>query len=75
MNTLRRPSMRPFTVNNLWICMSAALVFIMHLGFTTLEAGLTQKKNAVNILFKNIWILCTGVLMYAAWGFNAMVSR
>ncbi|NND98372.1 MAG: ammonium transporter, partial [Pirellulaceae bacterium] len=61
-----------FTVNNLWICISAALVFIMHLGFTTLEAGLTQKKNAVNIIFKNVWIVCTGVLLYAAWGFNAM---
>ena len=42
-----------FAVNNLWICISAALVFIMHLGFTTVEAGLTQKKNAVNIIFKN----------------------
>ncbi len=61
-----------FAVNNLWICISAALVFIMHLGFTTLESGLTQKKNAVNIIFKNVWILCTGVLLYAAWGFNAM---
>ena len=61
-----------FAVNNLWICISAALVFIMHLGFTTLEAGLTQKKNAVNIIFKNVWIVCTGVLLYAAWGFNAM---
>ncbi|MDF1840414.1 MAG: ammonium transporter [Rubripirellula sp.] len=61
-----------FTVNNLWICISAALVFIMHLGFTTLEAGLTQKKNAVNIIFKNVWIICTGLLLYAAWGFNAM---
>ncbi|MFK8113816.1 MAG: ammonium transporter [Rubripirellula sp.] len=61
-----------FTVNNLWICISAVLVFIMHLGFTTLEAGLTQKKNAVNIIFKNVWIVCTGILLYAAWGFNAM---
>lgn len=61
-----------FTVNNLWICICAALVFIMHLGFTTLEAGLTQKKNAVNIIFKNVWIVCTGILLYAVWGFNAM---
>tara|TARA_R110002049_G_scaffold72490_7_gene187501 strand:- start:55280 stop:56782 length:1503 start_codon:yes stop_codon:yes gene_type:complete len=61
-----------FAVNNLWICISAALVFIMHLGFTTVEAGLTQKKNAVNIIFKNVWIVCSGVLLYAAWGFNAM---
>ncbi len=61
-----------FAVNNLWICISAALVFIMHLGFATLECGLTQKKNTVNILFKNVWIICTGLLLYAAWGFNAM---
>lgn len=61
-----------FAVNNIWICISAALVFIMHLGFTTLESGLTQKKNAVNIIFKNVWIVCTGVLLYAMWGFNAM---
>jgi Amt family ammonium transporter len=61
-----------FTVNNLWICISAALVFIMHLGFATLESGLTQQKNTVNILFKNVWIISTGVLLYAFWGFNAM---
>ncbi|MEL6109959.1 MAG: ammonium transporter, partial [Planctomycetota bacterium] len=66
------PEFPIFAVNNLWICISAALVFIMHLGFTTLEAGLTQKKNAVNIIFKNVWIVCTGVLLYALWGFNAM---
>ena len=66
------PGYATFTVNNLWICISAALVFIMHLGFTTVEAGLTQKKNAVNIIFKNVWIVCMGVLLYAAWGFKAM---
>ncbi|MEJ6723275.1 MAG: ammonium transporter, partial [Akkermansiaceae bacterium] len=49
---------------------AAAMVFIMHLGFATLEAGLTQKKNTVNILFKNVWIICIGLLTYAAMGFN-----
>ncbi|MEC5126425.1 ammonium transporter [Verrucomicrobiales bacterium BCK34] len=61
-----------FAVNNLWICIAAALVFIMHLGFATLEAGLTQSKNTVNILFKNVWIISTGILLYAFWGFNSM---
>ena len=42
-----------FTINNLWILLATALVFIMHLGFASLEAGLTQSKNTVNILFKN----------------------
>ncbi len=61
-----------FMVDNLWILIAAALVFIMHLGFATLESGLTQSKNTVNILFKNVFIVCMGVLTYALWGFNAM---
>lgn len=61
-----------FTVNNLWILIAAALVFIMHLGFATVESGLTQSKNTVNILFKNVFIVCMGVLTYAVWGFNSM---
>jgi len=61
-----------FTVSNLWILIAAGLVFLMHLGFATLEAGLTQAKNTVNILFKNVFIICMGIIAYAAWGFNAM---
>ena len=61
-----------FTVSNLWLLIAAALVFIMHLGFATLEAGLTQQKNTVNILFKNVFIICMGTLSYAVWGFNSM---
>ncbi len=59
-----------FTVNNLWILISAFLVFTMHLGFSTLEAGLTRKKNTVNILFKNVWIISVGILSYYLIGFN-----
>lgn len=59
-----------FTVSMLWTVIAAAMVFIMHLGFATLEAGLTQKKNTVNILFKNVWIISIGLLTYAAVGFN-----
>ena len=61
-----------FGLSNLWILLSAFLVFIMHLGFATLESGLTQKKNTVNILFKNVFIICSGLLLYAAYGFNGM---
>lgn len=61
-----------FTVNNLWLLVSAALVFLMHLGFASLESGLTQSKNTVNILFKNMFIVCIGILGYALYGFNAM---
>lgn len=48
------------------------LVFIMHLGFATLEAGLTRSKNTVNILFKNTIIPAIGLLTYALVGFNLM---
>ncbi|CAN5236114.1 ammonium transporter [soil metagenome] len=59
-----------FTTSMLWTCIAAALVLIMHLGFATLESGLTQRKNTVNILFKNVWIICIGLLTYAIVGFN-----
>ncbi|MFZ4426307.1 MAG: ammonium transporter [Saprospiraceae bacterium] len=61
-----------FTTNNLWILISTVLVFIMHLGFATLEAGFVQKKNVVNILFKNTMIVAIGILTYAIIGFNLM---
>lgn len=48
------------------------LVFIMHLGFASLEAGLTRAKNTVNILFKNTIIPAIGLLSYAFVGFNLM---
>jgi|GEM_PF-5105966 len=33
-----------FMVNNLWLMLTAALVFIKHLGFAMLETGLTRTK-------------------------------
>ena len=66
------PEAAMFTVNNLWLLLSAALVFIMHLGFCSVESGMCQKKNTVNIIFKNVFIVCIGALGYMAWGFNAM---
>ncbi|MEM6911215.1 MAG: ammonium transporter [Verrucomicrobiota bacterium] len=60
-----------FTTSMLWTVIAAALVFIMHLGFASLEAGLTQKKNCVNILFKNTYIISIGLITYALFGFNS----
>ena len=61
-----------FTINNTWMLVAAFLVFIMHLGFATLESGLTQAKNTVKILFKNVSIIAIGILTYAVCGFNLM---
>ena len=69
---MKTPEAVMFTVNNLWILIAAALVLLMHLGFATLESGLTRSKNTVNILFKNVFIISIGILTYAFVGFNSM---
>ena len=69
---MQEPVQDLFTVNNLWMMIATILVFIMHLGFATLEAGLTRAKNTVNILFKNTIIPAIGLLTYAFVGFNLM---
>lgn len=59
-------------VHNMWILICAALVFLMHLGFSALEIGFVRSKNVVNVLFKNAIILPIGVITYAICGFNLM---
>jgi ammonium transporter, Amt family len=61
-----------FTASNLWMMIATVLVFIMHLGFASLEIGLTRSKNTVNILFKNTIIPPIGLLTFTLWGFNLM---
>ncbi|MEZ4231572.1 MAG: ammonium transporter [Polyangiaceae bacterium] len=61
-----------FVANNTWMMVCTGLVFIMHLGFATLETGLTRAKNTVNILFKNTFIVCIGLLTYFVIGFGLM---
>ena len=64
--------MEPLTINNVWMMVCTALVFFMHLGFAFLEIGLTRQKNTINILFKNIFIITVGLLLYCFVGFNLM---
>lgn len=61
-----------FTISNLWMMVSTFLVFVMHLGFATVESGLSRAKNTVNILFKNTLIPAIGLLTYAVVGFGLM---
>lgn len=64
--------MELLTTNNVWMMICTALVFFMHLGFGFLEIGLTRQKNTINILFKNIFIITVGLLLYCLVGFNLM---
>jgi Amt family ammonium transporter len=64
--------MELLTTNNVWMMICTALVFFMHTGFAFLEIGLTRQKNTINILFKNIFIITVGLLLYYLIGFNLM---
>jgi hypothetical protein len=61
-----------FDLNNLLLLLSGALVFWMHAGFACLEAGLTQAKNTVNILAKNVAVVAVSGVAYFIVGFNLM---
>jgi Amt family ammonium transporter len=64
--------MELLTTNNVWMMICTALVFFMHLGFAFLEIGLTRQKNTLNILFKNVFIITIGLILYCLVGFNLM---
>ena len=64
--------MELLTTNNVWMMVCTGLVFFMHLGFAFLEIGLTRQKNTINILFKNIFIITVGLILYCLIGFNLM---
>ena len=61
-----------FQLNNIWMMLATAMVFIMHLGFAGVETGFTQSKNTVNVLFKNTLTPLIGLVTYFFWGFNTM---
>lgn len=61
-----------FTISNLWIIICTAMVFVMHLGFASLEVGLTRSKNTVNILYKNVFVITSGLVLYSLFGFRTM---
>ena len=56
----------------LWMLLSGILVFFMQAGFTLVESGMTQSKNAVNIAMKNILDICIGSLTYWLVGYSLM---
>lgn len=70
--TTQEVQMVSLTASNIWMLLCSALVFIMALGFASVEAGFTQAKNTVNILFKNTVDLSVGLITFAWFGFNLM---
>jgi len=56
----------------MWITIAGFLVFFMHAGFTLVEAGFTQAKNAVNIAMKNLMAISVGTIIYWFIGYSLM---
>jgi Amt family ammonium transporter len=57
-------------VNNTWVILAGALVFLMQAGFALVEAGFTRAKNTTNIAMKNFMDFSVGALAYWAVGFG-----
>ena len=56
----------------LWMLLSGILVFFMQAGFTLVESGMTESKNAINIAMKNFLDIGVGSLTYWFVGYSLM---
>ena len=61
-----------FGINDLWILLCAAQVFIMQAGFMCLEAGMTREKNNINVAIKNLCDFGISVGVFWVFGFAVM---
>lgn len=61
-----------YSIDSLFLFLSAILVIFMQAGFSLVEVGLNSAKNAVNILFKNAIDFCIGVLLFYLIGYALM---
>ncbi len=56
----------------LYLVFATGLVFLMHAGFSMLEAGLTRQKNTANIIGKNLMTIAVGIVVYYVIGYAIM---
>lgn len=59
-------------IQTIWLAACTALVFTMQAGFAMLETGFTRRKNAGNIIMKNVMDFSIGSLCYWIIGFGIM---
>ncbi len=59
-------------LDNLWVIVSAVLVFLMQPGFMCLESGLTRPKNSINVAIKNLADFVLSVIGFWLVGFGIM---
>ncbi len=59
-------------MDNLWVLLSALLVFTMQAGFLCLESGLVRSKNSIHVAAKNISDFVVSSALYWVVGFGLM---
>ncbi len=63
------------SINVIWTCVAAFLVFFMQAGFAMVEGGFTRAKNNVNIMMKNLMDFAVASLVYFTIGFGLMFGE
>jgi Amt family ammonium transporter len=56
-------------VNTSFVIVSTAMIFLMQAGFALVECGTVRKKNASNILIKNLFDACIGAIAFWLTGY------
>ncbi len=59
-------------VDTVWVLMAGILVFLMHMGFASLESGLCRAKNTVTILAKNMIVFAVASIAFLLIGWGLM---
>lgn len=67
-------SMEINLLDTAWVLIASFLVFIMHLGFTTIETGFTRSKNTISIITKNVFTIAMGSIVFMVIGFSLAFS-
>ena len=59
-------------LDTLWVVIASVLVISMNAGFAMLETGFCRRKNAVNMLSKNLIVFAISTIIFWVLGFAVM---
>jgi Amt family ammonium transporter len=59
-------------LDTLWVVLASILVILMNAGFAMLETGFCRRKNAVNMLSKNLIVFAVSTIAFFVLGFGLM---